>query len=156
MCLMAFSLHPLEDFTFEYTRINSTLLILVKCILTSVFPNTLTTILIFFRHDWFHYSPLVHVLYSHPWMCMCFTWTFCVDVCRSKPCKAGNEQAEDCSNDVTQMSWVQISRLKMRVEIRTSSLPCPSIHPAWDTIKEYLTAGNMCACKHVCACVYII
>lgn len=32
----------------------------------------------------------------------------CVQVCPSKPFKAGNEQAEDCCNYVTQMSWVQI------------------------------------------------
>ncbi|CAB1441493.1 unnamed protein product [Pleuronectes platessa] len=60
-------------------------------------------------------------------------------VCHSKPRKAGNEQAEDCSNDVTQMSRVQISGLKMRVQIRAavhpvtpphSPPPPPSNHPS--------------------------
>ncbi|KAA8581400.1 hypothetical protein FQN60_002981, partial [Etheostoma spectabile] len=43
--------------------------------------------------------------------------------------QTGNEQAEDCSNDVTQMSRVQISRLKMRVQIRASYFPSPLALP---------------------------
>lgn len=73
-----------------------------------------------------------------------------VQVCHSKPCKAGNEQAEDCSNDVTQMSRVQAENESVDqglVPPFTPTLLHPPSIRLGGTIAGYLTAGNMHACK---------
>ena len=99
-------------------------------------------------------------------LCVCVLCV-CVCVCvrvqdrHPKPFKAGNEQAEDCCNDVTQMSRVQILQAEnesadqgLVPPVTPSALPTPSLYPAWDTIRGYLAAGNMC--MYVSACVRII
>lgn len=94
-------------------------------------------------------------MHTSPSLCV-YVHVFLSRSAALSPRKAGNEQAEDCSNDVTQMSWVQIPWLKMRVEIGTLNLPslAPSLPLAWDTITEHLHVCVLFGEGHVyVACV---
>lgn len=86
-------------------------------------------------------------MHTSPSLCV-YVHVFLSRSAALSPRKAGNEQAEDCSNDVTQMSWVQIPWLKMRVEIGTLNLPSPpSLPPS-------LLPGTQS--QNICMCVYYL
>jgi len=138
----------------------------MMCVLLSFF--TVSNLVLYFTvNDCYMFYICLHLC---PWMCvclcvLCMNECVCVCVCvcvcagHCRPVtlsslKLGMNKQKIAVIMWPRMSRVQISRLKMRVQIRASYLPSPralppSIRLARDTITEYLAAEYTCVWMHV-------
>lgn len=129
----------------------------VHCFASSVYLNicvskdSYTNMIDFTVHSYYMLSNL------HPCVCMCSVEML---VCRSvtlSPVKLGMNKQK-----IAVMMWPRCPgcrspgwKWECRSRPRTACpSPSPSAQPG--TQSQCIAAGNMCVCKHVCECVYII